>query len=715
MHAAPAPPTAPGTLPRWLRSRYVPWTVAVLALLLLAAAASFVAYQRRGFERAALERAELYARVVEDHANRTFDATELTLQALAQAIDGGAGASTDTHGAAVPVDVARVTGLLADALRGQPFLRSLSLVDAQGRVLASSQPENLGHTLPLRDWTPPGGHPPALGPLQRGRDWSSLRVTGAASPGLLPMLRPLSTPGRWLVAALNTGYFENQHALIIGQEPFAAALLGFDGQLIAATDLIHAEPGSLLGQHRVFQDFLPAREAGRFEGPGLDGEPAYSAFRSMRRHPMLLLVETPRRHVDEQVAEAARVAAAISVTMFGVITALGLLAWRSLRGHETARVDLAHARGAAAAQHAFTDRLFEVSPVPTVVRGIDGRYQRVNRAWCAFTGLVADRVIGRRLEEVVPVERAERYAVREREALASGQLVVYEAVVPDRHGQPRDVMIRIAPFTDPAGAVAGVITSVLDVTEFREAERQVREAKEAAERANDAKSEFLANISHELRTPLQTILGFAELGLRRSGSQPMLQRMFEDIVQGGKRMLHLVNTLLDLSRLDSTVGAIRLQRIDIEPALREVVQELAPMARERGLRFAVPAPVHLLVDADAFRLQQVLRNVLANGLRFAPTGTAIELDWQSPAGGGALIQVRDRGPGIPPDELETIFEPFVQSSRTKDGSGGTGLGLAICRKVLAAHRGSIRARNADGGGAVFEIRLPPPGPDVTLS
>jgi signal transduction histidine kinase len=92
--------------------------------------------------------------------------------------------------------------------------------------------------------------------------------------------------------------------------------------------------------------------------------------------------------------------------------------------------------------------------------------------------------------------------------------------------------------------------------------------------------------------------------------------------------------------------------------------------------------------------------------RSAPEGSTITLDWRTLPDGDHLIRVRDHGPGIPADELDSIFESFVQSSRTKDGSGGTGLGLAICRKIMAAHHGTIRATNAEGGGACFEIRLP---------
>ena len=108
-------------------------------------------------------------------------------------------------------------------------------------------------------------------------------------------------------------------------------------------------------------------------------------------------------------------------------------------------------------------------------------------------------------------------------------------------------------------------------------------------------------------------------------------------------------------------------------------------------------------------LRVVLRNLLANALRFAPPGSAIELHGQDLGADGVALQVRDHGPGIPPTELESIFNPFVQSSRTRDGSGGTGLGLTICRKIVDAHGGRVHAVNADDGGAVMVIQLPPPG------
>jgi PAS domain S-box-containing protein len=690
-------------MPRWLLSRHVPWAGALLALAIVAAAASFIAYERRLLQEAALDRAELYAHVLEDHANRTLDSTELALQALAHAIDPQRS----------ELDPSAQGPLLANALLGQPYLRSISLLDARGRVLASSNAANVDLVLPLAAWTPRGAPlPQGVGPLLHGRDLADLRDTPAAGPGMLPLFRLLPARGLVLAAMINADYFASQYALMLGREPMAAAMLSYDGQLIASHGTAARPTGSVLPGHPAFRRLLPATESGRYRDAGLDGQPAFGAFRTAHRHALMVLAETPRTSVTAQLALQARRTAAVAGAMLLLTGALGLLAWRSLRGQEAARDDLAAAHAEAANQLAFTDRLFEVSPVPMVVRGVDGRYRRVNRAWCDFTGFTAERVLGRTFDEAdIPPERAQHYGAHENEAIAQARLVEYEHRLPDAHGMLRDVIVRVLPFTDAGGQVSGVITTLLDVTEYREAERRTEQARAAAERANDAKSEFIANISHELRTPLQGILGFSELGLRRARTQKQsaLQEMFDDIARSGRRMLVLVNNLLDLSRLDSTVGAVRLRPVDLEPALREVARELSPLADERSLRFVLPpGDGPLRADADTERLQQVLRNVLANALRFAPPDSAIELDWSRTAEGGCLISVSDRGPGIPPDELESIFEPFVQSSRTKDGSGGTGLGLAICRKILAAHRGSIRARHRDGGGAVFEIRLPPP-------
>jgi signal transduction histidine kinase len=291
--------------------------------------------------------------------------------------------------------------------------------------------------------------------------------------------------------------------------------------------------------------------------------------------------------------------------------------------------------------------------------------------------------------------------------MQSEEPVSYETRLLRPGREPRDTVVTKLRFTNADGSPAGIIGSIIDVTEFRNAERATREARDAAERATRAKSDFIANVSHELRTPLQSIIGFSELGLDRDTPHPRWKDMLRNIHAGGERMLRLVNDLLDISKVDDKSTRLNFERHDLVALATDVLRELQPLADRRQLRLELRTDQPTLdAEVDAFRMQQVLRNVLANALRFAPADTAIEIDCRRLPSAGAALLVRDHGPGIPTAELEAIFEAFVQSSLTSDGSGGTGLGLTLCRKIMAAHGGTIRAANAPGGGALMTLELP---------
>jgi signal transduction histidine kinase len=196
----------------------------------------------------------------------------------------------------------------------------------------------------------------------------------------------------------------------------------------------------------------------------------------------------------------------------------------------------------------------------------------------------------------------------------------------------------------------------------------------------------------------------------RGRAHERLAAMFGDIHTSGQRMLKLVNDLLDVSKIESTIGTIHLERADLRGLAREVLRELEPQLLTRGLAIDLDlAEYPVLAKVDPPRMQQVLRNVLANAIKFSPSGVRIRLWAGYNDRGEPALSVHDRGPGIPESELESIFEAFVQSTRTKDGSGGTGLGLAITRKIVQAHGGRIHAENAPEGGAVFHIVLPARG------
>jgi signal transduction histidine kinase len=239
------------------------------------------------------------------------------------------------------------------------------------------------------------------------------------------------------------------------------------------------------------------------------------------------------------------------------------------------------------------------------------------------------------------------------------------------------------------------------------------DAKEVAEAANRAKSEFLANISHELRTPIHGILSFAAFGLKRATTAPpaKIHNYFQQIDQSGRVLLLLLNDLLDLAKWEAGRMTCEYRRVDLRVLLATAADEFRSLAAEQRLTidFSLPdAPLEVLIDSH--KIMQVLRNLLSNAVKFTPDGGSIELNLHRTMP-SVVVSVSDRGVGIPPGELLSIFDQFVQSSQTKTGAGGTGLGLAICREIVTAHQGRIWAEHWPGGGAAFFFTLPLPAPE----
>ena len=237
--------------------------------------------------------------------------------------------------------------------------------------------------------------------------------------------------------------------------------------------------------------------------------------------------------------------------------------------------------------------------------------------------------------------------------------------------------------------------------------KEFRLAKEMAEAANVAKSEFLANISHELRTPMHGILSFAGFGLRKFNTVPIekLRDYFEKVDICGRRLMTLLNDLLDLSKLEAGKMTFEFTPMDLGGVVASIVDEFSSLLSERNLECVFASKVNVKANVDPQRIGQVLRNLLNNAVKFSPAGSTIEIS-MSERDGIVVVCVEDRGLGVPPDELEAIFDKFIQSGRTKSGAGGTGLGLSICREIIQAHRGRIWAENREGGGSSFRFEIP---------
>ncbi len=257
------------------------------------------------------------------------------------------------------------------------------------------------------------------------------------------------------------------------------------------------------------------------------------------------------------------------------------------------------------------------------------------------------------------------------------------------------------------------LAAALELNRQREADLQrahvlLQQERDRALEGVRVKNEFLANMSDELRTPLHGILGFANLGLERvaTANPERLRNYFTRILSSGDRLLGLLNDLLDLAKLEAGNMTFDFQPCNLLSLCAAVTDEFHALFSERSLSLHfTPTPASTTAVVDQERFRQVLRNLLSNAVKFSPPGGTITL--RLCHGEAALsVSVRDQGPGIPPDELETIFEKFTQSSLTQTGAGGTGLGLAICRGIIAAHHGHIWAKNGPDSGAELTVELP---------
>ncbi|MFN2400019.1 MAG: sensor histidine kinase, partial [Gemmatimonadaceae bacterium] len=238
---------------------------------------------------------------------------------------------------------------------------------------------------------------------------------------------------------------------------------------------------------------------------------------------------------------------------------------------------------------------------------------------------------------------------------------------------------------------------------------EAQAARAEAERANMAKSEFLAMMSHELRTPLNAIGGYTEL-MQMGIHGPVTQAQAEALNRVKRAQTHLlglINSVLNFAKLQAGHVEFRIARVPIHEALGDLEDLIEPQARAKRLEFAyIPGPdLGTEVAADREKLQQIVINLLSNSVKFTPPGGRIQLSWEV-SGGVVRIQVRDTGPGIPASKLASIFDPFVQVSGEVAERQGTGLGLSISRDLARAMGGAITATSAVGVGSTFVVTLP---------
>lgn len=242
------------------------------------------------------------------------------------------------------------------------------------------------------------------------------------------------------------------------------------------------------------------------------------------------------------------------------------------------------------------------------------------------------------------------------------------------------------------------------------AERERAALRDRLQREYADREELLTVVSHELRTPVTVIAGYNRLLLseRIGPLNPEQRRFLTESQKSCQRLNLFIANLLEQGRARLVDGILELHEAPLAPAVDAVVGLFEPLLEERGLRVGVRLEPGLWARFDPPRLEQVLTNLLGNAARFARPGGTIEVEARAvgPGRPGFVeVAVADDGPGIPPEDRERIFQPYVRAGETRS-AGGLGLGLAICKRLVVAHGGTIRVEERPGGGSCFRFTLP---------
>jgi signal transduction histidine kinase len=250
----------------------------------------------------------------------------------------------------------------------------------------------------------------------------------------------------------------------------------------------------------------------------------------------------------------------------------------------------------------------------------------------------------------------------------------------------------------------------VEITAQKEAEAALIVARDQAHRANQAKSQFLANMSHELRTPLNAIMGFSEV-IRDHPLGPIGHPRYAeyagDIYDSGRHLLELVNTILDLAKIESGQFELDPEPVDMAAEIAAVMRSFEIRAHRAGLSLISEARECPIIEADRRAVRQMLLNLISNAVKFTPPGGRIVVTAE-PLADMLDVTVRDNGPGIAAEDLPRALEPFGQiiARKTDDENLGTGLGLPLVRALIERHDGRLAIETAPGKGTAVSLFFP---------
>jgi PAS domain S-box-containing protein len=349
----------------------------------------------------------------------------------------------------------------------------------------------------------------------------------------------------------------------------------------------------------------------------------------------------------------------------------------------------------------FLQMLMDVISHPVFFKNMQGKYLGCNKAFEKFIGAPREKIISRTTHDIVSGELADQYCKMDEELFSSRSAQTYETSIKCADGSRRDVIFNKVFYGDSGEGSIRLVGVIIDITERKKLEEEM-------EKVLIIKSDFTSMISHELRTPLTAIKeGISVVLDETAGGLNENQRKFLNIAKRNiDRLARLIEDMLDFQRLESGKMIFNMHENDINEVVRELEKTVSPLAKEKGLNFALNLKSDLprmIFDRD--RIMQALTNLLNNTIKFTKNGsvvvtTGMEADY-------IKVSVADTGLGIDKEDIPKLFRQFDQlETGLRRNVDGTGLGLVISKKIIEAHKGRIGVESELGKGSTFWFALP---------
>ncbi len=655
-----------------------------------------------------LRQASLQVRSIEDHVSQNLHLIGLMLASLPELLVDPRPIAAQEHGKR-----------LESIQRQMPAVRSLSIADAQGRILASSTPANVGKRVDFSGFLPAMDEPREgvmrFGPPYAGRDFHDSREATPDRPAdarastFLPAMQALPGPeGLIAVVAINPDCFLNHIAGQIDTALGHVTLFDYRGVTVLST-WEGQRVGSPIEDPQVLE-LARTLEIGELPDDMAHGRPTLTVFRALREHPFFVLAHIDRAAALAQWREATAVRLAlVALALLATLFVTGLLTFR-LRAQFVREARLQEAQRENEHTIRQLSMAIEQSPSGIVITTPDPAIVYVNPHFTKITGYQPEEVFGRnpRLlqSKLTPTETYAAMWAR----LTAGEAWEGEFINRRKDGSLYHEHTTVAPVKDERGNTINYVAIKYDITERKQLEQELIQAKEAAEAASVAKSRFLATMSHEIRTPLNGVLGMAQLLLSGRASPQEAADYARTILHSGQSLLQLLNDVLDYSKVEA--GKLELERRPLDPTqlLHEVQALFAETAHGKGLQLSAEwqggDDAYL---ADIYRLQQMLSNLVANAIKFTAAGEVrIVASEVVRDGKFATLEfaVSDTGIGIPAEKQALLFKPFSQADNsTTREFGGTGLGLSIVKNLARLMGGDVGLSSEPGQGSRFWFRI----------